>query len=351
MKVISVDFNALSYKGGIASFNRKLMSFFGKESINFITFFNDGNRRYINEKNYNLPKGLFKFINSISLYYISSIILYFNLVKVVNKKDTILILNSPSFFKLLPKGFKKVILIQHQDSETMWSNRSGFNSSSSFLSKCVKKASKIVVLSDRDREDFSKKLNIPYSKMYVIPHSVDIDISNTKKLVSKKLIMVARIDNRQKRLDLAIKAMKFLPDWQLDIYGKGNDLPKLLKLIEKNSITNVFFKGLSDNVTEAYDSGSIHVMTSDFEGFGITNIEAMARGLPLIIRATFPASQDIIKNGEGILLAPDWDAGEYVNAVKTIYNSYHDYSQRCKKSAENYSHENVKKKWVDFLAD
>ena len=49
----------------------------------------------------------------------------------------------------------------------------------------------------------------------------NIDILKTKKEKNKNLIILSRLENSAKRLDLAIKAMKKLPDFTLNIYGEG----------------------------------------------------------------------------------------------------------------------------------
>ena len=47
-------------------------------------------------------------------------------------------------------------------------------------------------------------------------------------------------------------------------------------------------------------------MTSDFEGYPITLIEAMRRGFPIVLRNTFDSAQDIVINN-GVLLEKEWD--------------------------------------------
>ena len=63
-----------------------------------------------------------------------------------------------------------------------------------------------------------------------------------------------------KRFDLAIRAMKRLSDFTLDIYGyiySQKDMNFLQQLIENEKITNVYFKGGTNKVQEKLDESGI----------------------------------------------------------------------------------------------
>ncbi|PTO96263.1 hypothetical protein CWO08_08405 [Vibrio sp. 10N.286.48.B8] len=346
MKVISVDFNPILYKGGIASFNQRLSDAFG-DDIYFITYFS-GNRILRNETNFHLPKKIFKFVNALFRYNFSSFLLYIKLLTISEKSQITLILNSPSFIKILPGGFKKIILVQHQDSQTMWENRSGFNKSKRLLEKCKARLTYLVSLTENDKIEFHSRYNIPFNNIIVISHCAGIEKLLSSKEKSKNILMMSRLDNNQKRIDLAIQAMTKLPDWTLNIYGIGEDEVLLKKIVSQLRLNNVKFHGLSEDKMSAFDSNAIHIMTSDFEGFGISNIEALTRGLPLIIRDTFPASREIISNNNGILLHENWDENEFVNSVRELYTNYSDFSDNALRSSEKYTLEKFKAKWIEI---
>ena len=129
-----------------------------------------------------------------------------------------------------------------------------------------------------------------------------MELLENKKQKNKRLIIIARLENKQKRLDLAIRAMKKLSDFTLEIYGAGSDEEMFRELIKQEKLEdNVFLMGATNKVKEKLDECSIFIMTSEFEGYGITNIEAMRRGLPIVLRNTFDAAPDIVQNN-GCLL-------------------------------------------------
>ena len=157
--------------------------------------------------------------------------------------------------------------------------------------------------------------------------------------------MVARLENKQKRFDLAIRAMKKIPDFTLNIYGSGEKGAEFLKgIIEKEDIKNVKVHGSTNQVQQKLDEAGIFIMTSDYEGYGITLIEASRRALPLIVRDTYDAAKDIVIEN-GILLPKEWDEDKFITAVKQIYENYEYYSENSKKIGERHSFETIKNEW------
>ena len=213
-----------------------------------------------------------------------------------------------------------------------------------------------VVLSDYNAETLKKEISVLKDKVRVIRNSSKIDRFLLKKQKNKNLIMVNRIENISKRLDLAISSMKKLPDWTLNIYGNTvkkedeEDLKRLKKIIQDKNITNVNFKGATNQVQEKLDESGILIMTSDFEGYPMVAIEAMRRGLPIVLRNTFDSARDIIPNNEnGILLDKEWDEDKFVEAVRKIYENYEYYSENSKILSKRYDKEVIKKEWDKLL--
>ena len=159
--------------------------------------------------------------------------------------------------------------------------------------------------------------------------------------------MLTRIDNRVKRFDLVIKAMKKLPDFTLKIYGDG-DKNSLEEIINKNAIKNVELCGATNQIKEKLDEAGIFVMTSDYEGYPMSAIEAMRRGLPIILRDTFDSARDIVIDN-GVLLEKEWNEDKFVEAVNRVYNSYEFYSENSKKMGKRHNFDKIKKEWIELI--
>lgn len=143
--------------------------------------------------------------------------------------------------------------------------------------------------------------------------------------------------------------MKKLPDFKLYIYGDGEDKSFLQNLINSENLSKqVFLLDKVTNIAETLDKHHIFVMTSDYEGYGIVNIEAMTRGLPIILRNTFESAEDIVQNN-GILLPATWNEDDFVNGIKKIYENYDYYSANSIAMSQKYRYSIIEKKWQDLI--
>ena len=91
-------------------------------------------------------------------------------------------------------------------------------------------------------------------------------------------------------------------------------------------------------------------MTSEYEGYPISTIEAMMRGLPIILRNTFESAPDIVQNN-GILLDKEWDEDKFVEAVYKIYQNYDYYSKNAIEMGKRHTFETIKNKWLNFIKE
>ena len=265
--------------------------------------------------------------------------------KIEKINPDICIFNSPNDLEVIieNKNIKK-ILVQHINFDKYIEI---YGKDKIILGNLIKKIDRFVCLSEYDKERFSRELSIPLEKFEVIRHISSIELKREKKERNKNLIMIARLHNGQKRFDLAIKAMKRLPEFSLKIYGDG-DLTLFEELIEKNNIKNVELCGPTNNVKEKLEKAGIFIMTSDYEGYPISVIEAMRKGLPIILRNTFDSARDIVIDN-GVLLGKEWDEEEFVEAVKKIYDDYENFSENSKKLGKRHDLRKIKEEWIKLL--
>lgn len=105
-----------------------------------------------------------------------------------------------------------------------------------------------------------------------------------------------------KRYDLLIKAFDKVraerPDWRLRIYGGGKQKDKLRRLIDQLGLYNhVFLMGPANPIEPEWAKGSVAAVTSTFESFGMTIVEAMRCGLPVVSTDCPHGPGEIIDNG------------------------------------------------------
>ena len=325
--------------GGIQTFGRNLKNIYGEELI-FLT-----NKINV-EKKYKVEDVIEVFSSNKILRAINKLlsnifrkVLIIQNIKRIN--PDVCILSSEKEIEFVKNIRTKVIFVQHSSPERY------LKVNKNFLKKIIiRKPDCFVCSSIKDQEEFKINLKFDDVEFKVIRFPNYIPVLKEKKEKKKILIIIARLSNGSKRLDLAIKVMKKLPDFILNIYGNGEDEEFYKGIIKEEKITNVFLKGATNKVQERLDESGIFIMTSDFENYGIANIEAMRRGLPIIIRNTFNAAPDIVvDNTNGILLDKEWNEDKFVEAVRKVYDNYEYYSENSKKLGERYNPEIIKKEW------
>lgn len=181
-----------------------------------------------------------------------------------------------------------------------------------------------------DRDNLAQLYPELSQKIRVIPRGCKIEKSTVIPPLSKKILMVCRIEEKQKNFKAAVEVFKHLPaDYSLDIYGTGDEaeITALKQLISSDS--RISYKGATDKVEEIYKCYSLFLMTSKYEGFGQTLIEARSQGLPIVVFDTFPAAQWIVREREnGYLIAP-YNVQDMALKIRTILESPEVYSALC----------------------
>lgn len=99
------------------------------------------------------------------------------------------------------------------------------------------------------------------------------------------------------------------PMWDLVILGEGPVRDALLAQVAAAGLAQrIFLPGRVGNVGDWYARASLYVMSSDFEGFPNTLVEAMACGLPAVSFDCDTGPRDIIRHDTDGFLVPPGDA-------------------------------------------
>lgn len=139
------------------------------------------------------------------------------------------------------------------------------------------------------------------------------------------IINVGRLTAQKRHfllIDLFSKIYSKHKDWKLLIIGKGELDILLNNYITKLNLTDAV--ELIDNnidITNLYNSSSIFCLTSEYEGFPNTLMEAMAIGLPTVSFDCLSGPKDLTNNGEnGFLIEMD-DHESFLSALDLLMNS------------------------------
>lgn len=152
----------------------------------------------------------------------------------------------------------------------------------------LRKTTIIVVAKGALNEYFSLLKLKPY-KAYALYTFVDADRFDSGKTIRKgsfkefRLISVGAL-RRQKNYSLLIDAFAQLKNEliELHIYGVGNLQKQLQQQIDKAG-ARVVLKGEVKNIEQVISQYDLYVMSSEFEGFSLSVLEAMAMEIPLLL--------------------------------------------------------------------
>lgn len=160
-------------------------------------------------------------------------------------------------------------------------------------------------------------------------------------------------------VEAAAAARKQIPDLTLDIYGKGGEEKVLKELIDRLDCGSyVHLKGQQD-LQEIYQEYEAYISGSTSEGFGLTLMEAIGSGLPVIGFDVRYGNQNFIDDGQNGYQIPVHDRMEKKERVEKLaacivrlfteadLERFHRHSYE---KARQYLTEEVEKRWIKLLS-
>lgn len=176
----------------------------------------------------------------------------------------------------------------------------------------------------------------------------------------QEVVFVGRIDYNQKRVSRVIETWSLLEhshsDWVLRIVGDGPERADIESLVKKLGLKNVIFEGFQ-YPRFYYESASILILTSEYEGFGLVVVEAMSFGVVPVVYGSYSAVYDIISDGvDGVILPYNekgYDAGfaaEKMGQLMFDVDFRSKLSQTAIKIAKRYSLESIMVSWEKLFS-
>ncbi|MBQ3383687.1 MAG: RecX family transcriptional regulator [Erysipelotrichaceae bacterium] len=196
-----------------------------------------------------------------------------------------------------------------------------------------------------------------YNKMFVVPTGLDLerfqrDYDNEPLIAENRfvLVYVGRIAE-EKSVDFLLDAMELLKrknrSVSLAVIGDGPDLEKIRKQAEKNDLTDmVKFTGKIEHsqVASYYSMADRFVSASLTETQGLTFIEAMAAGLPVLARDKVALNNVLIDDYNGYYFRTVTDLVEKTEMLMDMNDEeWEKMREASRTKADEYSLENFGK--------
>nr|WP_320193782.1 glycosyltransferase family 4 protein [uncultured Desulfobacter sp.] len=142
--------------------------------------------------------------------------------------------------------------------------------------------------------------------------------ARTEKNIPKNELAVLFVGSafQRKGLDRLIPAIT--QGMRLIIVGKGDHLSKFLKMIKAHHCgQQISMEGITDNVINYYALADVVVLPSRSEAFGMSILEGMACGLPVIVSRNSGVA-DLIRHGEnGFLIGKTSELPEFLKMLRS----------------------------------
>lgn len=205
----------------------------------------------------------------------------------------------------------------------------------------------ITAITPQVKNVLTSKLGISKNKIHVIYNGIDLSRfhheedtlhnCNRNPLKQTTLIQISRFTG-QKDQDTLIKAFSKLDKrYKLLLVGDGprksicEEVAKQLKIEDR-----VEFLGVRMDVPDLILSSDIVIQSSHWEGFGLTAIEGMAAGKP-VIASDVPGLSDIVR-GYGLVFEPE-NGTQLAQQIVSLQdgNLYEEVSNKCRERSVDFS--------------
>lgn len=153
-----------------------------------------------------------------------------------------------------------------------------------------------------------------------------------------QLALVGRLICKDKGQDIVLQLLA-APlwrnrNWQLNIYGRGEDefyLQELVKLYQLES--KVHFHGFENDVLNIWKKNHVLLMPSFSEGTPLTLLEALSCGRPSVV-TDVGGNSNFVKEGETGFIAEAPSLYSFGNALERLWNRKDDLEQMGQKALE-----------------
>jgi len=185
--------------------------------------------------------------------------------------------------------------------------------------KGVRESDLIITVSEGMKKQLIDRYAADEKKINVIYNGIDSSkyFGLTKKGNNGTVLFLGRLTNQKGTwffLHAAKKVLEKKKDVTFIVAGQGEQMPEMIRLaIDLNIMNKFIFTGyLPENeVLRAYATADVYVMPSVSEPFGITALEAIASGTPVIVSKNAGVAEKITH----CFKVDFWDTHEMANEI------------------------------------
>ena len=190
----------------------------------------------------------------------------------------------------------------------------------------ARRAGVILTGSEFSAREIHDLYRVPAARIHVVPYGVSRPAAGAPMRREPLVLYTGSIFNRRRLPDLIAAfalTLRSVPDAQLVIVGSNRTLPRqdLAAIARAHGIgarvrLNQYVP--DDELGALYGRASAFAFLSEYEGFGLTPLEALAAGVPVVVLDT-PVAREVY--GEAALLVPAGDIAATASALTRLLTS------------------------------
>jgi glycosyltransferase involved in cell wall biosynthesis len=196
----------------------------------------------------------------------------------------------------------------------------------------ARRAARIIAITESLARFQVERVGLPAAKVEVIHYGLDnlpqAWGENPPDPVvpdARLLLCVCRLEP-QKGIDVAIRALREIPDAQLVVLGEGPQRGELEQLARELDV-QVYLPGRVPDVAAWLRRADLLVHPVRWEGFGLALLEAMLASLPVVATKVSSIPEIVVDGETGSLVPPD-DPGALAAAVSQVLADPSGYGER-----------------------
>lgn len=186
-----------------------------------------------------------------------------------------------------------------------WAFTEGVSKKQAMLYKYIEKyvayiTDKIITVSDYDKLHAFKNNVSNQNQMITIHNGIKHSWQNRDKNDNRlKIVMVARFSSQKNYKDLVLSLSRISHlNWEAEFIGDGELKEETELLVKKLQLENrISFAGQCFDVSQRLANSDIFVLSSNYEGFPLTILEAMSHSLPILASDVGGVKEAIEGNG------------------------------------------------------
>jgi len=163
------------------------------------------------------------------------------------------------------------------------------------------------------------------------------------------LIMVASFSQQKDQITL-IRSLQMLPEkFKLHFAGNGPQLERAKDLAKDLGISNrIFFLGNRKDIPDLLKSMDIFILSSNWEGFGLVTVEAMASGLPVVASNITGLSEVVMGYGKLFEKGNEKELSEMIFEIAKNSELYKELSKKSVERAKCFSMNRMVNEYINI---